>query len=413
MLAGYTDVLRRPGAFATSAAAMIGRIPISMLGLASVLLVTGRGGSYALAGSVSATFVLSGAFLGPALARFIDRHGQRRVVPWLSAVHLAALMLFLLLVETHQPPLLFALAAGVAGGAQPPFGVLIRSRWSYVLSGDPRLGTAYALESLLDEVIFIGGPPLATFLAVSVWAPAPMFLAVVLVTLGTALMLAQRRTEPPVSAAEIASDGPVVFARGMPVLVIVFLLLGALFGGFEVAAVAFGQEHGSRGYAGPLLGLWSFGSLIGGLVFGARPTRRPLPSLFLISLGVLMVASAPFALAPNVPVMAVFFLIGGLAVSPSLIVGFRLVESSAPEGRMNEALSWAGTGLGAGIALAATLTGAVIDAHGASPAFLVGSAATALAFLTALSGRRETRASYRVTGDTGGGALPRPREGQD
>jgi MFS family permease len=196
------------------------------------------------------------------------------------------------------------------------------------------------------------------------------------------------------------------------------LLLGALFGSFEVVAVAFAQEHGNRAYAGPLLAMWSLGSLIGGLFFGARKYPTPLPKVFLLALGVLTVASAPFVFAPSVPVAGVMFMVAGVAVSPSLIAGFSLVECIAPEGRLNEALSWASTGLGIGIALAATLAGAIIDAHGAHVAFLVGSSATALALLTAVSGRREIAAAYRpmnsaAANDTDPGALPEASKGRD
>lgn len=418
MLGSYAEVLRQPGAIATSGSALIGRLPIAMEGLGTVLLITARGGSYALAGSISAAFVLAGSFAGPSVARLVDRRGQSHIVPLLTIGHVIGLITFVLLVEFRWPAWLFALAAAAAGTMQPNFGVLIRARWSYLLSGTPALRTAYALESLLDEVVFVVGPPATTLLSVSVAAPSPLLLSIGFVVLGTIGLLAQRGTEPVPVTETRRDDGQVLLARGMPVLVVVFLLLGALFGSFEVVAVAFAQEHGNRAYAGPLLAMWSLGSLIGGLSFGARKYPTPLPKVFLIALGVLTVASAPFVFAPNVPVAAVMFMVAGVAVSPSLIAGFSLVEGIAPEGRLNEALSWATTGLGIGVALAATLAGAIIDAHGAHVAFLVGSAATALALLTALSGRSEIAAAYRPTdpaaaNDTDPGALPEASEGRD
>ena len=61
MLDSYARVLRRPGALAFSAAGLVARLPISMVGLGIVLLVEERTGSYGLAGTVSAVFVLAEA----------------------------------------------------------------------------------------------------------------------------------------------------------------------------------------------------------------------------------------------------------------------------------------------------------------------------------------------------------------
>ena len=57
----YWRVLSRPGALRFSSAALVARLPISMVGLGIVLLVEGRTGSYGLAGTVSAVFVLAEA----------------------------------------------------------------------------------------------------------------------------------------------------------------------------------------------------------------------------------------------------------------------------------------------------------------------------------------------------------------
>ena len=418
MFGKYARILRLPGAFAMSASALIGRLPMALEGLGTVLLITARGGSYGLAGATSATFVLSGSFAGPTLARLIDRRGQSRMLPWLAIGHIAGVGVFVSLVEFHWPTWLFVMVAAFAGALVPNFAVLIRSRWSYLLTGTPGLQTAYALESLLDEVVFIIGPPAATLLSVSVAAPLPLLLSMCFVAAGAILLQLQPRTEPIPTSAERRDESPLLLARGMPVLVTVFVLIGGLFGGFEVTAVAFAQEHGSRAYAGPMLALWSLGSLVGGLAFGARKQATPLPKAFLLSLTVLTLVSAPFYFAPSVPVASMLFLVAGIAVSPTLIAGFSLVEGSAPEGRLNEALSWASTGIGVGIALAATLAGAIIDAHGAHAAFIVGSAATLLALLSAFTGRHEIRAGYHPaaatpSGRTDPGALPGGPEARD
>lgn len=76
MLGPYRDVLSRPGALAFSAAGVIARLPMSMVGIGIVLMIEPLRGSYALAGSVSAVGVLAQAVCSPQLARLVDQFGQ-------------------------------------------------------------------------------------------------------------------------------------------------------------------------------------------------------------------------------------------------------------------------------------------------------------------------------------------------
>ena len=80
------------------------------------------------------------------------------MVPLQLGVHVPAI-LGLILVATLDglTPLLFVLAF-LAGASQLSVGSLIRARWSKIYTGTPQLRTAFAMESLVDEVVFIAGP---------------------------------------------------------------------------------------------------------------------------------------------------------------------------------------------------------------------------------------------------------------
>ena len=63
---------------------------------------------------------------------------------------------------------------------------------------------------------------------------------------------------------------------GWPVLgplVVAGCMLGVLFGGVEVATVAFAEELGAKAAAGPLLGVFALGSLLSGVATGAITWR--------------------------------------------------------------------------------------------------------------------------------------------
>ncbi len=172
MLRPYRDLLVTPGGLRFSSAAFIARMPISMFGLGIVLLVVAKTDSYGRAGALSAAFALVNAGAAPVIARLVDRFGQRRVLLRAVPVHVVALLAFVLLATRGAPTWAQVVAIVVAALTGPSIGSVVRARWGYVLGADdPRLGTAYALESVLDELIFVVGPLIVTLLATLI-APA-------------------------------------------------------------------------------------------------------------------------------------------------------------------------------------------------------------------------------------------------
>src|ERR1700684_2555465 len=72
-LAPYAEVFAIPRAWRFSVAGIIGRMPMSMYGLGTVLLISAGTGRYGLAGTVAAAGSLGGAVCAPQLGRLVDR----------------------------------------------------------------------------------------------------------------------------------------------------------------------------------------------------------------------------------------------------------------------------------------------------------------------------------------------------
>ncbi len=386
MLDSYRRVLARPGALAFSGAALLARLPISMVGLGIVLLVEERTGSYGLAGSVSAVFVLAEAAFAVLHGRWVDHFGQFRVLPVAISVFGAGLALMMLAVERDWPGVLTYLFAGVSGAALPQVGASVRTRWSHLLDDAADKQTAFALEAVLDEVVFVVGPVVVTLLATG-WHPvAGLTCALVSGVVGTFAFAAQRRTEPPAGRARSTGRrDPMPWRLVLP-LAVVCLTLGALFGAAEVTTVAFAEEQGERWVAGWLLAVWSFGSLVAGLVTGAIVWRSGPEMRLRWGSAAMAVAMAPLMFVQSVPLMAVVLLVGGLAIAPTLIGVMTMVEQGVPSGRLTEGMAILHTGIVAGVAPGAGIAGFVVDESGASAAYavaLVGGVLGALAARTA------------------------------
>jgi MFS family permease len=391
MLENYRRVLAVPGGLRFSSTGLVARLPMAMYGLGIVLLVSAVTGSYGLAGSVSATYLVANAVSAVLVGRLIDRLGQARVLT--AAVLVCSLGMGLVMVSAWwRWPLGATYAAAVLAGLTfPPIGSCIRARWSHVLTEPGQVQTAYALEGVVDEAVFILGPIVVTVLATSVHPLAGLGVAVAAGAAGTLALAAQGGTAPPAGAhhdtGRTAARMP---WRTIAPLTAICTLLGAFFGSAEVAAVAFADAQGDKGAAGFLLALWAFGSLAAGVVTGAVSWRRGPAGRIRIGTVALTVVMTPLAFIGSMPLMGVALFVAGFGVAPTLIATLTLTENVVPAARLTEGMGIVHTGIVAGVAPGATLAGLVIDAADASsvlgstsPAFLVTVSAAVLAGLAA------------------------------
>jgi MFS family permease len=393
MLSDYRRIFSPAGSLLFSTAGFVSRLPQSMIGVGIVIMLSQLGGAYWLAGSVSATQALATAVIGPQISRLVDRHGQRRVVLPATAVTVAALCALLLCARYAAPDWTLYVAAAVAG-CMPSMGALVRARWAEIHRESPRLlHTAYALESVLDEVVYVVGPILAITLSTRVGAEAGPLTAAVLLAVGVLLFAAQRRTEPPVRPGPRRAGGSALRIPGLGLLVLTATSVGTSYGAVEVVTVAFADAHHHKALSGPLLGVYALGSGLAGAVFGAIRPRGAITRRLLVSVWTMAVAMAPLLFAPNLTVLAGMLFVAGMSIAPTLITTMGLVSDRAPAAQLTESITWIVSGLSVGVALGYATGGWVVDAAGASAGYWVPCAAALLAAATvSLALPRLTRA---------------------
>jgi MFS family permease len=391
----YREIFSVPGAWRFSAAGVIGRMPMSMFGLGTVLLISASTGKYGIAGAVSAVGSLGYAIISPRVARLVDRRGQRRVLLPLVAIFVLATVALILAVELHGPVWAYFLAGAVAGSTMPALGTMVRARWSVLLAGSPQLHAAFSFESVADELCFIIGPAAVTLLATEVYSASGVGVAAVLCLAGTLWFVAQRGTEP---AVKPASAMPVARPRGraaagLPVLVPIYLFLGMMFISIDLSTVDFAQRSGHKPLAGLILGVYAFGSATGGLWYGSRSWRSPLANRFALTLCLTVTGVCTFWLMPNLLVLTCVIYLCGMTIAPTLIAGFSLLEEQAVAERKTEAMAWLSSGIGVGVACGASVVGFLLDAHGYHWGYLFAAACGLISAAISLAGRRWLRDS--------------------
>jgi MFS family permease len=375
----YLQVLRTPHALPMVLAAFIGRLPLSMVGLGSVLLIASETGSYGLGGAVAATGAVTTAVAGPLIGRLADSRGQRRILLPVLLIFVVSGVAFLFAVKDDWPRWTVFVFAGLGGACIPPVSSMIRVRWTHLLRGSHCLPTALAMESVVDEFVFIVGPVLVTFLSTTGHATSGVVTAFTLATVGSLLFAAQYRTEPPAGGHESRNGPSAIRTRGLRVLFVVGASVGAILGTLEIALVGFADQVGAKSMSGVLIAALALGSMASGIGWGTVHWRLPLRRRLAGVLVLLTLCSIPLMLVRDIWVMVPFVALAGVAVSPSLISSFTLAEVLVPRAVVTEAFTWIGTALGLGVAVGASVAGKIVDESGANAAFLVATVAAAIA----------------------------------
>jgi predicted MFS family arabinose efflux permease len=161
------------------------------------------------------------------------------------------------------------------------------------------------------------------------------------------------------------------------------VFVGTIFATAEVCIVALTREWGNPDAASLVIGVYAAGSFILGVIIGAVKLRVALHRQLLVALGALLITTLPLLLADRLVVLTVTIFLSGVAVSPTFITAFGLVERLVPQAVLTEAITWVGTGIGIGMASGAFLSGWVVDTFGARNGFWlsVGGATAALAIV--------------------------------
>lgn len=390
----YSELLRRPDIKATFFASVIGRLPIGITGLSILLLVQAASGSFVSGGAAVAAYVAGLASVAPVLGRLIDRSGPRGILRLCAFVFPSALITLALSVHLEAHAFLTLTIAFAAGAAFPPISVCMRTFLRQRLGHDPLLPTAYSVESVLIESIFIAGPLLVALFVAFASASAAVFFSAASSLTGTLLFLrspALRRwhTEP---RARANFFGPLSEAGFIPLLAVV-MCYSLAFGLVEIGVTAFTVEAGRPAFAGVILGLMSGGSAAGGLAYGSRVWRAPLLRQFALTLGLLGGGVALLALISDLWIFALLSVFAGIVMAPALTIQSMLVAKSASGHYAAEAFTWSATGLLSGISLGMALGGWLIELWSSAATF----AAAALAAFSA-SG---LAFSLRLRGDAG------------
>jgi MFS family permease len=364
----YAEIFRRPGAKAFSSAGFLARLPLPMTTIGIVAMLSQTHGAYGLAGAVSASFALANAFIAPQVSRWVDRKGQSAVLAPTVGIAFFALIALAAAAWMEAPSwmlFVFALLAGV----MPSMGSMVRARWTEIYRGQPQLHSAFAFESVLDELVYMAGPVFGIGLSVALFPEAGVLAAASFLAVGCTLFMMQKSTEPKPGEQPAIRSGSVMRYPAMWIVVMVFVGIGMIFGTVEVAVIAFAEAAGNKAAATYILALYAAGSCAVGLLFGTMSFKRSLASRLLIASAIALITTLPLPFVGNLWILTLMVFVSGSIASPTFITGMSLIERIVPGAQLTEGITYAMTGVLIGFAAGSSASGAIIDAYGAPNGF--------------------------------------------
>ena len=387
------------------AIAFVGRLPLAMAQMGTLLLVADTTGSYGLGGAAAGALAVANAVGAPVAGSLADRVGQRPVVLVQSVLGGLGLLALVALAHAQVAPWLVITVAGLAGAAMPQIGPLARVRWRPITRDQehhqPRLmDAAFSYEGAADEASFVLGPALLGLLVVIASPELALVIAAsILLVFGCAFALHPTARLTHAHRPE-SHDGVRLVTAAFVVLLAAQLLIGVVFGSIQTGTTVLATVAGQSGIAGLVHATLGVGSVVAGLAVAALPPRIGYATRVLVAAAGLAVLSLPLLATDTIPRLLAVVLVLGFVVAPYMISVFMLGERAAPVQRVGAAMTLLAGATGIGYAVGSALAGRLADVQGHEGAFAVTVGASVTALVLAVASQPLLR---RI-----GGPDPRP-----
>ncbi|MEO3932736.1 MFS transporter [Micrococcaceae bacterium Sec7.4] len=395
---------------------MVARIPHSAAGVLLTLhIVLTLGQGYAAAGAAAAVMTIGIAVGAPWRGRRVDTVGLRRaLIPsvisetiiWSIVPHVSYELLL---------PLVF-----VGGLLTLPIFSVVRQSLGVLATGEQRR-TAFALDAISTELVFMIGPAAGALVATAGFSVLGLTIVGIATSVSGLFLMwfnpptrsaesgatpdslsgaafdssQQEAAEAAVVAAapahlqEAAAEFATLAAAGdrrqersglrhkvihnfawfTTAVAAVFAVAagaGMVLSGTDVGIVAALETGGHQAEIGLVFLFWCAASVVGGVIYGAM--HRPIsPILLLLGMSALTI---PMAFAQDTWTLSLLSLLPGLLCAPVLSAASEKVAELVDERRRGEAMGWYGSALTGGVALGAPLAGVFIDGIGPSAGFV-------------------------------------------
>lgn len=372
----YLELFKKPGVSSVIWSQLLARFAMGMQTITFAIHLQRTFNQYTIAGLAIAASTVGGALSAPILGQWMAKFGIRPVV-YISTIIVPIFMLGVGFFPISEPLVVFMCLC--IGLSVPPIQPAARAVYPTLVETEEHRNAIYNIDAILQEIIWIVGPVLATLLIALTNTQVPIVLMAVIQLVGGLWFVSLKR----VSGAPIPRSsrrlGAVLKSKIVRVMIIINLLFVGSFAALEIGVVA---AVGSK-QAGLVIAMLSIGSIIGGLSIGHRfkNSNALTLQLLIVLIGDLLI----FFSAKDPIWLGICLFISGIGVATAFGTIGSIIGKAVRLDDTTEVYGWIGAGQNIGYGMGAAIAGFVIDHFTSTHSLGLASLLDGIAMLVALA----------------------------
>jgi len=372
----YLELFKKPGVSSVVWSQLLARFAMGMQTITFAIHLQRTFDNYTVPGLAIAASTVGGAVAAPILGQWMAKIGIRPVV-YVSTIIVPIFMLGVGYFPVSEQLVVF-MCLGI-GLSTPPIQPAARAVYPTLVETEEDRNSLYNIDAILQEIIWILGPVLATLLIAVSNTLVPITLMAVIQLVGGLWFVSLKRVHGAPIPRSSRRLGAVLKSRIVVVMIVVNMLFVGSFAGLEIGVVA---TVGS-GQAGVVIAMLSLGSVIGGLALGHRfkNSNALTLQLLIVLVGDLLI----FFNAKNAIWIGICLFIAGIGVALAFGTIGAIIGKAVRLDDTTEVYGWIGAGQNIGYGMGAAMAGFVIDHYSPTHSLGLATGLDAIAMIVAFT----------------------------
>ena len=370
----YWSLLLRRGFSGLLVAVGLGRLAAGLIpfGLTAVYMQEDQ---FLSAGIASICFMFASSLTAPVRGRMIDRYSPKVALPIMTALTTVLLCCGFLLLRSDEAGYYGALLVLLASAVAPLNSVVLRSTWSIVAPNEDERRALHALDSILEESVFVCSPLLVAALWALMGPQWAILLGAVAVLSSTLLLFAfaYRSGEQVIVVFESRTlskrcpgflKKPILLTSPGLVLSLPMASFALTIGACSVAFAAWSSFYTTVTFTGVLSAATSVGGIVGGLIYGKLKLSDEQASFsYFVMPCVSALAVLFMAFSTNAFFSLLVAFVVGLVMTPMFVAAFVRVPRLFSREHINEANASIGATYNIGAGVGGLLAGYLVESY--------------------------------------------------
>ena len=387
---GYRSFLKTPYVAQLVTSMTLARLPVGVVTIVLVIFVN-MYYSASISGIATAAFMGGMAIIAPLFGRQVDKGRGPMMLVLTAILELISVCLLSWVVISCMPSWMVLLCSLATGAFMPPVAAVTRSLWPVMLDIS-LISTAYNFDLLIIDVLYVGGPLLASIF-VGLGVPE---LGLILTTIGSSIgAIALARIVPVRECAQHNKKRSETFKQTINAikaplftLPLILLMLGlfsriTFAAWLETAIPLFYTDLGNAMLGSVVISAWSVGSVTGSVLFNRfQPSPRTIstPAQLVLFTAIVLAVACVVPFCMSLLPMCIILALVGITVAATDNLYYQIAGNLTAHERQGEMFSWMNTASNIGLSAGAFFAGMSVEHLGFKASFTLPTLCVVISF---------------------------------